>query len=112
MFRVMNEYMRNINLKVNDKFTKKLDSTLKASENISTFCITVNFNRYIVDIRLKDYTVNSAKEEYERLIENISCDYSQMSVRYNEGKAVRYRFATCEENKDGYYCDVVISQEL
>ncbi len=112
MFRVMNEYMRNIKLKVDESFTKKLDNCLKALENVSTFCITVNFNRYIVDIRLKDYTVESAKQTYEELVEMISCDYSQMSVRYNEGKAVRYRFATCEENKNGYYCDVVISKEL
>ncbi len=112
MFRVMNEYMKGMHLQVKDEFYNVIKFALEKSKNVSSYCITVNFNRYIVDIKLKDYSVEAARAEYAALVALIACPYSEMSVRYNEGKSVRYRYATCAEDKKGYYCDVVFGPEL
>lgn len=112
MFRVMNTYMKDMKLHVDDAFYKTITTALEKRNNIGSYCITVNFNRYIIDIKLKKFTVEKAMEEYQHMSTMIACPYSQMSVRYNEGNAVRYRFATCKENKEGYYCDIIYGPEL
>lgn len=112
MFRVMNEYMKGMHLQVSDQFYNVVKFALDKAENVASYCITVNFNRYIIDIKLKEYSVELAREEYSSLVSLIACPYSEMSVRYNEGKSVRYRYATCAENKKGYYCDMVFGPEL
>ncbi len=112
MFRVMNDYMKEITLRVSEQFYKKIQDCLMHDEMVSSFCITVNFNRYIIDIKLKTYSIENARTSYQRLVNQIACPYSELSVRYNEGKAVRYRYATCAENKEGYYCDIVFGPEL
>ena len=39
----------------------------------------------------------------------VAYPYSHISVRYNESTRVKYRFATCKEDKTGIYMDVVYS---
>ncbi len=112
MFRIMNDYIRDMHLQVTDHFYNQVRDFLDMEENVASYCITVNFNRYIVDIKLAQFSVENAGEVYRRLVGKITCPYSELSVRYNEGKAVRYRYATCNENKNGYYCDIVFEPEL
>lgn len=112
MFRVMNDYMKEIQLQVTDSFYNTVSDFLEQEEAVASYCITVNFNRYIIDIKLKQFSVQMARETYGRLVNQIACPYSELSVRYNEGKAVRYRYATCAENKKGFYCDIVFGPEL
>lgn len=112
MFRVMNDYMKEIELQVSEQFYNRIKECLAHHAGVSSYCITVNFNRYIVDIKLKDYSIEEARCVYQALLDDIACPYSEFSVRYNEGKAVRYRYATCTENKEGYYCDIVFGPEL
>lgn len=109
MFRIMNEYMRGIKLQVLPEIEAKIDKYLDSCDDLEKYCITVQFNRYILDIKLKDYSVDASKEHFENLCKNIKYDYSDISVRYNEGKVVRYRYASCKENKDGFYCDIIYS---
>ncbi len=109
MFRLMNNYMREINLVVNADTKAMMDTVLRKSDLIEHFCITINFNRYIVDIKLKNYSVQEAKMHFDDFSNNIKYPYSDMTVRYNEGKLVRYRFASCKENKEGFYCDIIYS---
>ncbi len=112
MFRVMNDYMKEIKLQVSEQFYNGIKECLENNSQVTGYCITVNFNRYIVDIKLKDYSIEEARHVYQSLVDYIACPYSEFSVRYNEGKAVRYRYATCTENKEGYYCDIVFGPEL
>ncbi len=112
MFRVMNDYMKEMKLHVSDTFYNAMRSFLEQNEMVASFCITVNYNRYIVDIKLKKYSIETARAVYQELTDTIAYPYSEFSVRYNEGSAVRYRYATCAENKEGYYCDIVFGPEL
>ena len=112
MFRVMNDYMKEIQLQVSEEFYQTIKTCLDKETEVSSYCITVNFNRYIIDIKLKHFTVENARKEYKTLVSCIACPHSEFSLRYNEGKAVRYRYATCAEDKKGYYCDIVFGPEL
>ncbi len=108
MFRVINEYMEKIKLQSDDDIKAKFDSFLKDDEAVKTYSIMVNFNRYVLDIKIKNYSVEKAARFFSRFDSEISYPYSSLHVRFNEGKCVRYRFMTCKENKDGIYCDIVI----
>ncbi|MBE5945074.1 MAG: hypothetical protein E7258_09200 [Lachnospiraceae bacterium] len=109
MYRVINEYLGKVNLQADAGIYSRITDTVKDISGVNTCTVTVNFKRYVVDIRLKKYTVDSATDvfrEFERLV---SYPYSSVYVRYNEGGCIRYRYATCKENKEGFYCDIVIS---
>ncbi len=109
MFRIMNNYMREMKLIVNSDIESNMRKFLEKNKTVENYCITVNFNRYIVDIKLAKYSVDSAEEHFNDFIKTVKYPYSDMSVRYNEGKLVRYRYASCKENKEGFYCDIVYS---
>lgn len=109
MFRMMNEYMRQIKLTVDKKLVDRLNESLASCDEIERFCVTINFNRYIVDIKLKEYSIDNAHINFQSMVNEIKYAYSDMSVRYNEGKVVRYRYASCKEDKTGYYMDIVYS---
>ena len=78
-------------------------------DNIGSITVNVSFNKYIVDIRLKDYSIENADKYFRYLISAISYPYSHISIRYNENTRVKYRFATCKEDKTGIYMDIVYS---
>lgn len=109
MFRIMNDYMRVMKLTVDDEIKTSITNYISGLDSVGFFDVTLNYNRYNIDIRLKKYSVDNAKMEFEHLIDAIGYAYSSMYVRYNEGSVVRYRFATCKENKEGFYCDIVFS---
>lgn len=109
MVSVMNEYVNNIKL-LSDDVTKAIfDSTLNGQESIENYTILIKANRYIVDIRLKEFSVENAVVMMNHFMENSRYHYSAYFIRFNEGNLVRYRYASCRENKEGFYCDVMIS---
>lgn len=109
MFKVINEYMNKINLQVSDVIYKRLVDFLSHEEGIVKYTITVNFMRYNIDIRLENYSVEETTRIFNRFNESISYPYSSLHVRFNEGKCVRYRYITCKEDRNGFYCDILLS---
>lgn len=109
MFRIINQYLANVNISTNSSIREKMDIFLHDREDISKYCINENFNKYIVDIRMKEYSVENSDRLFRDFEVCIAYAYSAMHVRYNEGKRVRYRFITSKEDKTAVYMDVVIS---
>lgn len=109
MYKVINEYLGKVNLQANDTIYNKINDWSKDIKEIQSCTVTVNFKRYIVDIRLKKFSIDEVKKVFDKFNECISYPYSSMYVRFNEGKCVRYRYMTSKENKDAFYCDIVIS---
>ena len=110
MFRVINEYLTKVKLKTNDETRNKIAIYLDECEDIKKYVITVNFNQYIVDIKIKDFTIEKAEKIFAGFNINVSYSYSSLYVRFNEGSCVRYRYVTCSENKDAFYCDIVLGK--
>ncbi len=109
MFRVMNDYLSKVELVVNQEIYDKLNLILKDNKKIDKYSITVSFNNYIVDIKLKKFSVDAANTEFKSFTEKVTYPYSSMYLRYNEGERVRYRFVTCKEDKKAIYMDVIYS---
>ena len=109
MFRAVNDYMAKLNIVTDDAVRDKVQDFLDKSSMVDNFSINVNYNRYIVDIRMSKYSVSASDKLFRKFIEATAYPYSHISVRYNEDKRVRYRYVTCQENKDGVYMDVIIS---
>lgn len=110
MFRAINEYMAKLNIVTDDDMLKKMDAYLGKQKTIGNFSINVNYNRYIVDIRINKYSVRAADSLFRKFVTETAYPYSHITVRYNEEKRVRYRYVTCKEDKTGVYMDVIISQ--
>ncbi len=109
MFRVINEYLSKVNLQADDNIYNRITSFLADEKDIAKYTVTVNFKRYVVDIKLKKFSVDMAKKFFDSFNEHISYSYSSMHVRFNEGKCVRYRYITSKEDKNAFYCDIIIS---
>ncbi len=110
MFRAVNEYMAKLNIVTDDGIQSAMSTFLEKSKKVESFCININYNRYIVDIKMKKYTVGAADQLFRKFVEATAYPYSHISVRYNEENRVRYRYSTCQENKTGVYMDIIISQ--
>lgn len=110
MFRAINEYMAKLNIVTDDEKFEEMNTFLSKQKSIDNFCINVNYNRYIVDIRMVKYSVKKADELFRKFVMATAFPYSHISVRYNEDERVRYRYVTCKENKTGIYMDVIITQ--
>lgn len=109
MFRVLNEYLGKITVKTDNILEQKLNICLNKPDLYEKTCVNVNYNRYIVDIRLKSYSVEVAEDCFKQIMNTIAYSYSSMYVRYNEGDRVRYRLATSKEDKTGVYLDIIFS---
>ncbi|MCM1084574.1 MAG: hypothetical protein NC393_07220 [Clostridium sp.] len=109
MFRVINEYMSKVHLRSDKEIYDKLNTYLSSYEDIAYFTVTVNHNVYVVDIKVDNYTLALAEKLFGDFNKNISYPYSALYLRFNEGKCVRYRYITSQENKDAFYCDIIIS---
>lgn len=109
MFRVINEYLGKVNLQANDEIYNRIIGVLKDNKDIKSTSVTVNFQRYMVDIKLKKYSVDNAVEIFKLFNQNVSYSYSSLYVRFNEGKCVRYRYVTSKEDKSAFYCDIIIN---
>lgn len=109
MVSVINDYVSNIKLSANDLTKGILMTALNDQDNIEKSSIIVKSNRFIVDIRLIEYSIENAVEAVNYFMERTRYHYSAFFIRFNEGSRVRYRYASCKEDKDGFYCDIVIS---
>jgi len=108
MVTVMNEYVSNIKLSTDEVTKGILKVPLSELNNIIENTVLIKSNRYIVDIRMKQFAVDAAVAIMNHFMENTRYHYSSFYIRFNEGNMVRYRYATCRENREGFYCDVVI----
>lgn len=109
MFRAINEYMAKLSIITDDSIMNLAHEFLSKSKKVEAYAINISYNRYIVDIKLKKYSVNYADMLFRKFIEATAYPYSHISVRYNEDNRVRYRYCTCKENKEGVYMDIIIS---
>lgn len=109
MVSVMNEYISNIHFLIDDLTKNILNAALMEQPDIEKSNVLIKSNRYIVDIKLKDFSIEQAVQIMNCFMERTRFHYSAYYIRFNEGDRVRYRYASCKENKDGFYCDVVIS---
>ena len=109
MVSVMNEYVSKIHLSADDITKGILHTAIQEISNIAKENILVKSNRYIVDIKLKEYSVENAVSVMNIFMEQTRYHYSAYFIRFNEGNMVRYRYATCKENREGFYCDVIIA---
>ena len=108
MVAVMNEYVSNIKLSADEVTKGILKVPLSGLDNIIENTVLIKSNRYIVDIRMNHFAVDAAVAIMNYFMENTRYHYSSFYIRFNEGNMVRYRYATCRENREGFYCDVVI----
>lgn len=108
MVSIMQEYVSKIKLEADDMVKNLLQAALADQSLIEKSSIIRKSNRYIVDIKLKNYSVEDAIAIMNCFMERTRYHYSAYFVRFNEGNMVRYRYASCKENKEGFYCDVVI----
>lgn len=108
MVSVMNEYVAKIKLLTDEVTRGILKVPLMEDSNITDSTIQMKGNRYVVDIRLHQFSVEYAVTVMNQFMEHTRYHYSAYFIRFNEGNMVRYRYATCKENKEGFYCDVVI----
>lgn len=109
MFRVINEYMNKVNITSNNTIKNVISNHLNNYEDIKKYSINVNFNQYVVDIKLKEYSIEKVEELFAKFNQEVSYSYSSLYVRFNEGRCVRYRYITSNENKDAFYCDIIYS---
>lgn len=109
MYKVINEYTAKVNLQANDEIYNKIINFLKDIKDIKSVGVSESFNRYVLDIKLKKYSVEKSAEVFNKINVGLSYSYSSLYVRFNEGKCVRYRFMTSKENKDALYCDIIFN---
>jgi hypothetical protein len=109
MFRAINEYMAKLNIITDDSIRNLMDEYLGKNDHILNYSINIYYNRYVVDMRIKDYSVELADNIFREFVFYTAYPYSHISVRYNEGKRVRYRYVTCKEDKTGVYIDFIVS---
>lgn len=109
MYKVINEYTSKVNLQENDDIYNRITDFLQSIKEIKQVSVSVSFKRYVLDIKLKKYSVENATLVFNKINTGISYSYSSLFVRFNEGKCVRYRYMTSNENKDAIYCDIIFS---
>lgn len=109
MVTVMNEYVQKITLFADDVTKGILDLALSEQAIITKHTIIMKSNKYIVDIVLDRFTIEDAIKVMNYFMEHTRFHYSAYFIRFNEGNRVRYRYATCKEDRSGFYCDVIIS---
>lgn len=109
MVSILNQYVSNIEL-IYDDITKNIIlAALKDNSDVDTVTVLIKNNKFIVDIHLKEFTIEHVTSTMNRLMDRTRFPYSAFFIRYNERNQVRYRYATCKENKQGFYCDVVFN---
>ena len=109
MFRVINEYMSKVKMLSNDEIYSRLDNSLHDIENIKKYSISVNFNRYIINIKLEKYNIDMVNKCFKDFSYRVAFPYSELHIRFNEGKCIRYRYITSNEKKEAFYCDMMFN---
>lgn len=101
--------MSKVNLISDSWIQEKIEGFLKDYEAVDYYTVKVSHNIYVVDIKLTNYSVDEAKCVFDSFNQAVSYPYSALYVRFNEGKCVRYRYLTSKEDKEAFYCDLIIS---
>ena len=109
MYKVINEYTAKVNLQANTEIYNRITKLLQDIASIKSFSVSDSFNRYVLDRKLKKYSVEQASKVFNKINTDLSYAYSSLFVRFNEGKCVRYRYITSCENKSAIYCDIIFS---
>ncbi len=109
MYKVINEYLNMVNIKENEEIYNRLMDFLSHYEGIKKYTIDVNFQRYVINIKLNSFNIDNSVECFNQFNKAVAYPYSEMHIRFNEGKCIRYRYITSKENKDAFYCDINIS---
>lgn len=107
MFRLMNQYLASIHLSPAGKHHDRIDAFLKKQKSIRKYLIQTAGDTEMIHIYLNHFSVQAADRLFRRFASAVCFPYSQMSLRYNEGSHICYRLATCQENKEGFYMNVV-----
>ena len=97
MFRVFNEYLKYIHLSADPEVECAFNHYLADCKGLKSYCVTIHYNRLVVDVKLADFSLEKAQTQFQRMIGKVGYPYSQMFVRFNEGTVVRYRYASCKE---------------
>ena len=109
MITLMNQYVSQIKL-ISDDITKNLlIAALQNNQNVDHISVIVRNFKFVVDIKLIDYSIENVTNTVNEFMVQTRYPYSAYYLRFNEGNQIRYRYASCKENKDGFYCDIVIS---
>ncbi len=109
MITYMNQYVDKIHL-ISDDITKNLFiAALRMDEAVEEFNVIIRNAKFIVDIKLKHYSIQQVTKTMNQFMEATRYPYSAFYLRFNEGSQIRYRYASCKEDKSGFYCDVIIS---
>lgn len=109
MVSIMNDYVSKIILTANAMLQGVLQTALNEQENVDNSSIIIKSNRFIVDVHLTEFSIENAVKAADVFMEKTEFHYSAFYIRFNEGSRVRYRYASCKEDKEGFYCDIVIS---
>ena len=78
MFRAVNDYMAKLNIVTDDAVRDKVQDFLDKSSKVDNFSINVNYNRYIVDIRMTKYSVSASDKLFRKFIEATAYPYSHI----------------------------------
>jgi hypothetical protein len=109
MFNVFNEYLSRVSVTTDDGLREKMEDFLKNRKHISKATINMNYNKYVVDVVLDDFTIEHADVCFRKFISAVAYPYSSLWTRYNEGDRVCYRFLTSKEDKKAVYMNVMFS---
>ena len=110
MVSILNQYVAKLKLLSDDLTKNILLAALQNQENVKSSNVIIKSQRYIVDIKLKQFSIEEATSIMNHFMENTRFHYSSLFVRFNEGNLIRYRYASSKENGEGFYCDVIISK--
>ena len=110
MVTILNQYVAKLKLLSDDLTKNILQAALQNHENIKSSNVLIKSQRYIVDIKLTNFSVENATAIMNHFMEQTRFHYSALYVRFNEGNLIRYRYASSKENGEGFYCDVIISK--
>ena len=109
MFRVFNEYIKYLQPSVEPEIECAFNHYLADCKGIRDYCVTIHHNRFVVDIKLAKFSLDQAEKQFAKMSAAVGYPYSEMHVRFNEGNVIRYRYASCKEDKTGFFCDIVYS---
>ena len=89
MFSIMNDYVAKINLQADNIIKSILNAALTNQPNVITSNVQIKANRYIVDIKLEQFSIESAVAVMNYFMECTRYHYSAYFIRFNEGNLVR-----------------------
>lgn len=109
MINVINEYISKISLQSDDITKNLLIAAIDSDKEIVKSNVFNKAKGFVVDIKVDDFSVDLSTTIMNKFMCKTKYPYSSMVVRFNEGSLVRFKYASCKENREGFACDVIIS---